>query len=325
MLQSHESEEDKRNTSLRPNLLKEFIGQSEIVSNLKVFIDAAYARKEQMDHILLYGPPGLGKTTLAHITAKELKVNFRSTAGPLLNKAGDLAAILTNLQPKDVLFIDEIHRLNRNIEEILYPAMEDYCLDIVIGEGCGARTLKIDLPVFTLIGATTRFGLLSSPLRDRFGIPLHLEFYSIEELILVIIRAAKVINTNIDNDGAREIALRSRGTPRIALRLLRRLRDFLEVKGYNIIDRSFVNQILSKLGINNIGLDKLDISYLKFIFHSNGAVGLETIAAALSEDINNIEETIEPYLIKINFLQRTPRGRIITPQAIQYLTDNLLV
>ncbi|KJV69146.1 Holliday junction branch migration DNA helicase RuvB [Candidatus Neoehrlichia procyonis] len=325
MLKSHESEEDKRNISLRPNLLEEFIGQSEIVSNLKVFIDAAYARKEQMDHILLYGPPGLGKTTLAHITAKELKVNFRSTAGPLLNKAGDLAAILTNLQPRDVLFIDEIHRLNRNIEEILYPAMEDYCLDIVIGEGCGARTLKIDLPVFTLIGATTRFGLLSNPLRDRFGIPLHLEFYSIEELILVIKRAAKVINTNIDNDGAKEIALRSRGTPRIALRLLRRLRDFLEVKGYSVINSSFVIQILSKLGISNVGLDKLDIRYLKFIFDSEGAVGLETIAAALSEDVNNIEETIEPYLIKINFIQRTPRGRVITPKAMQYLTDNALV
>ncbi|WDM85118.1 Holliday junction branch migration DNA helicase RuvB [Ehrlichia sp. JZT12] len=321
ILQSTECLEDQQNISMRPNFLDDFIGQSSVVDNLKIFINAAYTRQEPMDHVLLYGPPGLGKTTLAHIIAKELKVNFRSTAGPLISKAGDLAAILTNLQAKDILFIDEIHRLNRNIEEILYSAMEDFCLDIVVGEGCGARTLRVDLPPFTLIGATTRIGLLSNPLRDRFGIPIHLEFYSTEELTKVIQRAAKVIKTNISDNGAQEISFRSRGTPRIALRLLRRIRDFIEVTEQEIITDIFADQVLLRLGIDKLGLDRQDIQYLKFIYDSNNPTGIDTISSALSEDTGNIEETIEPYLIKINFIQRTPRGRIITQKAISYLTE----
>ncbi|MCU7611709.1 Holliday junction branch migration DNA helicase RuvB [Anaplasma capra] len=314
--------EDYRNVILRPSLIEEFVGQTEVIRNLKIFIKSAYGRREPMDHVLLYGPPGLGKTTLAHIIAKELKVNFRSTAGPLLTKAGDLAAILTNLQPMDVLFIDEIHRLNKNIEEVLYSAMEDFCLDIVVGEGCGARTLKIDIPVFTLIGATTRFGLISNPLRDRFGIPLHLEFYSVDELVLVIKRAANAICTSIDDSGALEIASRSRGTPRIALRLFRRVRDFLECEECNAIDGNFADHALSRLGIDSAGFDKMDLKYLKFVFSANGPVGIDTIASALSEDIGNIEETIEPYLIKTCFIQRTPRGRILTQKGIEYLLNN---
>ncbi|GAT75584.1 Holliday junction DNA helicase RuvB [Ehrlichia ruminantium] len=321
ILQSSECIEDQQNISMRPNLLDEFIGQSSVVSNLKIFIDAAYERKEPIDHILLYGPPGLGKTTLAHIIAKELKVNFRSTAGPLLSKAGDLAAILTNLQARDVLFIDEIHRLNRNIEEILYSAMEDFSLDIIVGEGCGARTLRVDIPPFTLIGATTRIGLLSNPLRDRFGIPMHLEFYSTEELTKVIKRAAKVIHTNISNNGAEEISLRSRGTPRIALRLLRRIRDFISVTKQDTITHEFADQALLRLGIDKLGLDRQDIKYLQFIYEANNPIGIDTISSALSEDTGNIEETIEPYLIKINFIQRTPRGRVITQKAISYLNE----
>ena len=240
--------EDTRSHALRPSLIEEFVGQSKIIENLKIFIKAAYERRASLDHVLLYGPPGLGKTTLAHIIAKELKVNFRSTSGPLLSKAGDLAAILTNLQPMDVLFIDEIHRLHRNIEEILYSAMEDFCLDIVVGEGCGARTLRIDLPSFTLIGATTRFGLISNPLRDRFGIPLHLEFYAVDELILVLQRAANALSTSLDESGAHEIASRSRGTPRIALRLLRRVRDFMTVERRETIDANFADASLVNLG-----------------------------------------------------------------------------
>ncbi|ACM49017.1 Holliday junction DNA helicase RuvB [Anaplasma marginale str. Dawn] len=315
--------EDHRNVALRPCLIEEFVGQTEVIKNLKVFIQSAYERREPMDHVLLYGPPGLGKTTLAHIIAKELKVNFRSTAGPLLSKAGDLAAILTNLQPMDVLFIDEIHRLNRNIEEVLYSAMEDYCLDIVVGEGCGARTLKIDIPAFTLIGATTRFGLISNPLRDRFGIPLHLEFYSVDELVLVIKRAAGVICTSIDDSGAREIASRSRGTPRIALRLFRRVRDFLEFeRKHGTIDGNFANSALFRLGIDGAGFDKMDLKYLKFVFEAKGPVGIDTIASALSEDVGNIEETIEPYLIKTCFIQRTPRGRVLTQKGFEYLLSS---
>ncbi|WP_044104745.1 Holliday junction branch migration DNA helicase RuvB [Anaplasma phagocytophilum] len=313
--------EDERNFALRPSLIEEFVGQSEIIGNLKVFIKSAYERRATLDHVLLYGPPGLGKTTLAHIIAKELKVSLRSTSGPLLSKAGDLAAILTNLQPMDVLFIDEIHRLHRNIEEILYSAMEDCCLDIVVGEGCGARTLRIDLPAFTLVGATTRFGLISNPLRDRFGIPLHLEFYSVEELMLVIKRAAHVICTDIDDSGAYEIASRSRGTPRIALRLFRRVRDFMVVERQSIIDNHFADSALFNLGVDKSGLDKMDIKYLSFIYEAKNAVGIETIAAALSEDVGNIEETIEPYLLKIGFIQRTPRGRILTTKAIEHLMN----
>ena len=311
--------EDDRALSVRPNLLDEFIGQSKVVENLEVFIKSAYERRAPLDHVLLYGPPGLGKTTLAHIIAKELKVNFRATSGPLLSKAGDLAAILTNLQSMDVLFIDEIHRLHKNIEEILYPALEDCCLDIVVGEGCGAKTIRIDLPRFTLIGATTRFGLISNPLRDRFGIPLHLEFYSTDELILVVKRAARITCTNIDDSGAQEIASRSRGTPRIALRLFRRVRDFLTVEGGSKIDAEFADSSLRNLGVDGMGLDNMDIKYLQFLYEARTAVGIETIAAALSEDVGNIAETIEPYLLKIGFIQRTPRGRIITPKALEYL------
>lgn len=314
--------EDERNFTLRPSLIEEFVGQSKIVENLKVFIKSAYERRAPLDHVLLYGPPGLGKTTLAHIIAKELKVNFRSTSGPLLSKAGDLAAILTNLQPMDVLFIDEIHRLHKNIEEVLYSAMEDCCLDIVVGEGCGARTLRIDLPIFTLIGATTRFGLISNPMRDRFGIPLHLEFYSVDELVQVIKRAAHVICANIDDSGAYEIASRSRGTPRIALRLFRRVRDFMTVEKKNKIDAEFAKGALLSLEVDHAGLDKMDIKYLTFIYEARNAVGIDTIAAALSEDVGNIEETIEPYLLKIGFVQRTPRGRVLTAQAIEHLMQS---
>ncbi|QJC27278.1 holliday junction ATP-dependent DNA helicase RuvB [Anaplasma platys] len=314
--------EDERNFTPRPSLIEEFVGQSKIVENLKVFIKSAYERRAPLDHVLLYGPPGLGKTTLAHIIAKELKVNFRSTSGPLLSKAGDLAAILTNLQPMDVLFIDEIHRLHKNIEEVLYSAMEDCCLDIVVGEGCGARTLRIDLPIFTLIGATTRFGLISNPLRDRFGIPLHLEFYSVDELVQVIKRAAHVICANIDDSGAHEIASRSRGTPRIALRLFRRVRDFMTVEKKNKIDAEFAKGALLSLEVDHAGLDKMDIKYLIFIYEARNAVGIDTIAAALSEDVGNIEETIEPYLLKIGFVQRTPRGRVLTAQAIEHLMQS---
>lgn len=314
--------EDERNFTLRPSLIEEFVGQSKIVENLKVFIKSAYERRAPLDHVLLYGPPGLGKTTLAQIIAKELKVNFRSTSGPLLSKAGDLAAILTNLQPMDVLFIDEIHRLHKNIEEVLYSAMEDCCLDIVVGEGCGARTLRIDLPIFTLIGATTRFGLISNPLRDRFGIPLHLEFYSVDELVQVIKRAAHVICANIDDSGAHEIASRSRGTPRIALRLFRRVRDFMTVEKKNKIDAEFAKSALLSLEVDHAGLDKMDIKYLVFIYEARNAVGIDTIAAALSEDVGNIEETIEPYLLKIGFVQRTPRGRVLTAQAIEHLMQS---
>ncbi len=322
MLSGSECEEDARNTNLRPEKLDDFTGQKNIVQNLKVFVNAAYTRGEAMDHVLLYGPPGLGKTTLAHVIAKELRVSFRATSGPLLSKAGDLAAILTNLQAKDVLFIDEIHRLSSNIEEVLYTAMEDYCLDIIVGEGCSARTLRIDIPHFTLVGATTRLGLLSNPLRDRFGIPIHLEFYSFAELVSIVKRGANLLSTSIDDEGAKEIANRARGTPRIALRLLKRIRDFLQDSS-DIITHNIADYALLKLGIDKIGLDKLDINYLKFVANSANPVGIDTISVALSEDSGNIEEAVEPYLIRINFLQRTPRGRILTAQAIDYLNSKV--
>lgn len=320
ILSGNEYEEDVRNVNIRPEKLDDFTGQKNAIQNLKIFVSAAYARGEAMDHVLLYGPPGLGKTTLAHIIAKELRASFRATSGPLLSKAGDLAAILTNLQAKDVLFIDEIHRLSSNIEEVLYTAMEDYCLDIIVGEGCSARTLRIDIPPFTLVGATTRLGLLSGPLRDRFGIPVHLEFYSFEELISIIKRGASLLSTSVDNEGAQEIANRSRGTPRIALRLLRRIRDFLQ-NSSDTITHSIADYALQKLGIDKMGLDKLDINYLKFIANSADPVGIDTISVALSEDRGNLEEAVEPYLIRINFLQRTPRGRVLTSQARDYLNN----
>ena len=307
--------------SLRPHLLNEFVGQEHIKSNLSIFIKAAQNRNEPLDHTLFYGPPGLGKTSLAHIIAKEMGVNFKATSGPTLSKAADLAAILTNLQENDVLFIDEIHRLNTNIEEILYPAMEDFFLDIIIGEGPAARSVRIDLPRFTLIGATTRLGLISNPLRDRFGIPLRLNFYKVEELVKVINRAANLLNTKITKDGAQEIAQRSRGTPRIALRLLKRIRDFASVENRPEIDAALADSALTRLEVDKAGLDSNDYRYLKFIVdnYNGGPVGVETIASALSEQRDAIEETIEPYLIQIGLLQRTPRGRVITNGAFVHL------
>ncbi len=308
-------------TNLRPQTLTEFEGQVAVRRNLQVFIDSARARGEALDHVLLVGPPGLGKTTLAQIVARELGVNFRSTSGPVIMKAGDLAAQLTNLEPRDVLFIDEIHRLNPAIEEILYPAMEDFQLDLIIGAGPAARSVKIDLAHFTLIGATTCAGLLTTPLRDRFGIPLRLNFYTTEELQRIVVRAAKVIGLALAEDGANEIARRSRGTPRIAGRLLRRIRDFAVVERDSPVTRALADRALRRLDVDPIGLDQMDQRYLdavavKFV---GGPVGVETIAAALSEPRDAIEDIIEPYLIQLGFLQRTPRGRLLTPHAFRHL------
>jgi Holliday junction DNA helicase RuvB len=301
--------------------LNDFIGQWELKNNLNVFIKSAKIREESLDHTLFYGPPGLGKTTLSHIIASELGVNFKSTSGPILSKAGDLAAILTNLQPNDVLFIDEIHRLHTTVEEVLYSAMEDFKLDIIIGEGPAARIIKIDLPRFTLIGATTRLGLLSNPLRDRFGIPLKLNFYSYEELLQIIKRDCILLKTGISDDGAYEIARRSRGTPRIAIRLLKRVRDFSVVAQKTEIDRGIVDLALSRLNVDNIGLDGSDLKYLNFIIknYGGGPVGIDTISAGLSEERDSIEDTIEPYLIQCGFINKTARGRIITKTAYDHL------
>jgi Holliday junction DNA helicase RuvB len=310
---------------LRPILLKEFIGQEHMKANLSVFMSAAQKRSEALDHTLLYGPPGLGKTTIAHIISREMGSNIKSTSGPAISKAADLAAILTNLQKNDVLFIDEIHRLSTNIEEVLYSAMEDYELDIIIGDGPAARSMRISLPHFTLVGATTRLGLLSNPLRDRFGIPLRLEFYRPEELKAVIKRGARILGTAIGDDGAEEIAQRARGTPRIALRLLRRVRDFAHDWGRSGIDRATADEALNRLDVDKVGLDSNDYRYLNFIAqnYGNTPVGVETIAAALSEQRDAIEEVIEPYLLQIGFVQRTPRGRILTPQAITHVAGSL--
>lgn len=307
--------------SLRPLDLSDFIGQEETKHNLKVFLEAAKIRRESLDHTLFYGPPGLGKTTLSHIIANELGVGFKSTSGPILSKAGDLAAILTNLQPNDVLFIDEIHRLHSTIEEVLYSAMEDFKLDIIIGEGPAARTIKIDLPKFTLVAATTRLGLLSNPLRDRFGIPLKLNFYKPNELAKIINRDAQILNTKIDDNGALEIAKRSRGTARIAIRLLKRVRDFAIVAGKNVIDKEIVDLSLNRLNIDRIGLDSSDIKYLMFIVNNyhGGPVGIDTISAGLSEERDSIEDTIEPYLIQCGFLNKTPKGRVLTDVAYSHL------
>ena len=308
-------------TSLRPQLLKEFIGQAQACQNLKVFIEAARKRKEALDHVLFFGPPGLGKTTLAQIMARELGVNFRATSGPVIAKAGDLAALVTNLEPHDILFIDEIHRLNPAVEEILYPAMEDYQLDIIIGEGPAARSVKIDLPPFTLIGATTRSGLITTPLRDRFGIPIRLSFYSADELCEVVHRGARVLDLRLTDEGAREIAARSRGTPRIAGRLLRRVRDFAFVSGDQKIDRTVADQALTQLEVDDLGLDAMDHRYLRCIgeTYSGGPVGIETLAAALSEPRDAIEDIIEPYLMQTGLVQRTPRGRALTESAYRHL------
>ncbi len=316
-----EKEEDIASHALRPLALAEFTGQKEVRENLEIFIKAARGRGDILDHVLLYGPPGLGKTTLAQIIAREMKVGFRPTSGPLLTKTGDLAAILTNLQAGDVLFVDEIHRLNPAVEEVLYSAIEDFKLDVIIGEGPAARSIRIDLPKFTMVGATTRLGLIAGPLRDRFGIPLRLRFYDVDDLQYVIERAASLLAIAINKQGAQEIALRSRGTPRIAIRLLRRVRDFANAAGIDIIDKKLADNALSRLEIDNSGLDSADHRYLRYIadHYSGGPVGVETIAAGLSEQRDVIEETIEPYLLQIGFLQRSPRGRILTTTALAHL------
>lgn len=314
-------EDDNSETSLRPQRLSEFIGQQQARANLKIFIDAAKARNEALDHVLLVGPPGLGKTTLAQIVSRELGVNFRATSGPVIAKAGDLAALLTNLEERDVLFIDEIHRLNPAVEEVLYPAMEDFQLDLIIGEGPAARSVKIDLAKFTLVGATTRAGLLTNPLRDRFGIPLRLNFYTEAELELIVTRGARVLGIGMTEEGANEIARRSRGTPRIAGRLLRRVRDFAHAAGNSEIDRKLADRALVQLEVDASGLDAMDRRYLTTIAmnYGGGPVGVETLAAALSEPRDAIEEIIEPFLIQKGFLQRTPRGRLITSHAFKHL------
>lgn len=312
---------DDVDSSIRPLQLGEFIGQQQAQENLKVFIQAAKTRGEALDHVLFVGPPGLGKTTLAQIVARELGVNFRSTSGPVIAKAGDLAAQLTNLDERDVLFIDEIHRLNPAVEEILYPAMEDYQLDLIIGEGPAARSVKIDLPKFTLVGATTRAGLLTTPLRDRFGIPIRLNFYTVAELELIVTRGARVLGIGMSEDGANEIARRARGTPRIAGRLLRRVRDVAIVEGAATVTRAIADKALTMLDVDSIGLDLMDRRYLLTIAEkfSGGPVGIETMAAALSEPRDAIEDIIEPYLLQQGFLQRTPRGRLLTDAAFRHL------
>ena len=315
------NERDTAELSLRPASLDEFIGQRQLRENLRVFVDAARGRGEALDHVLLHGPPGLGKTTLAQIVAREMGVGFRATSGPVIARAGDLAAILTNLQPLDVLFIDEIHRLAPAVEEILYPAMEDFQLDLIIGEGPAARSVRIDLPPFTLIGATTRSGLITSPLRERFGIPLRLVFYEADELREIVARGARVLEVTVTEDGAREIARRSRGTPRVAGRLLRRVRDFASVADSESIDAAAADAALARLEVDQRGLDAMDRHYLAIIAdnYGGGPVGVETLAAALSEQRDVIEEVIEPYLIQQGLLQRTPRGRALTVAGYGYL------
>jgi holliday junction DNA helicase RuvB len=313
--------EDAIDTHLRPQRLEEFIGQSKAKQNLRIFIEAAKARGEALDHVLFAGPPGLGKTTLAQIMSRELGVNFKATSGPIIAKAGDLAALLTNLEERDVLFIDEIHRLNPAVEEVLYPAMEDFQLDLIIGEGPAARSVKIDLAKFTLVGATTRTGLLTTPLRDRFGIPVRLDFYNEDELLLIVKRGARVMQMGIAEEGALEIARRARGTPRIAGRLLRRVRDFAAVAGADVIDKVLADRALSALDVDSRGLDSLDHRYLKCIAlnFGGGPVGIDTIAASLSESRDALEDIVEPYLLQLGFLNRTPRGRLLTPHAFRHL------
>lgn len=316
-----EQEADGWQYSLRPRLLNEYIGQTQVKDNLSIFIKAAAARHEALDHVLLFGPPGLGKTTLANIIANELNVNIRVTSGPAIERQGDLAAILSNLGDNDVLFIDEIHRLSKTVEEILYSAMEDFALDIIIGKGPAARSVRLDLPHFTLIGATTRLGAIAAPLRDRFGVQCCLEFYKPEELQFIITRAAEILNVKIDKEGAMEIARRSRGTPRIANRLLKRVRDFAQVLGVEIIDRQLADEALAKLEVDRYGFDRNDRKILTTIVKTfgGGPVGIETIAAAVSEESSTIEDVIEPYLMQQGMLNRTSRGRMATRETYRYL------
>ena len=313
--------EDTGEQSLRPLVLGEFIGQQKLRENLAVFIEAARGRDEAMDHVLFYGPPGLGKTTLAQIVARELGVGFRMTSGPVITRAGDLAALLTNLQPRDVLFIDEIHRLSPAVEEVLYPAMEDFQLDLIIGEGPAARSVRIDLPKFTLVGATTRLGLITTPLRERFGIPMRLNFYEPKELDLIVRRGARVVDLNINDSGAMEIARRARGTPRVAGRLLRRVRDFATVAKMKVVDQKAADEMLKRLDVDDLGLDAMDRRYLRLIadHYGGGPVGVETLAAALSEQRDTIEDAIEPFLIQQGLLQRSPRGRMLTITGYRHL------
>jgi Holliday junction DNA helicase RuvB len=313
-------EEDYDEISLRPRRFNEYIGQTKVKENLMVFIEAARQRKEALDHVLLYGPPGLGKTTLAGIIASELGVNFRITSGPAIEKAGDLAALLTNLNSYDVLFIDEIHRLNRSVEEILYPAMEDYAIDIIIGKGPSARSIRLDLPPFTLIGATTRAGMLTSPLRDRFGVISRLELYSSEELKQIIKRSASILKVEIDDEGAQEIAKRSRGTPRVANRLLKRVRDFAQIKADGYINLETANMGLDALEIDSIGLDGVDINMLMSIIHKfdGGPVGIDTLAASIGEETETIEDVYEPFLLQLGFINKTPRGRVTTKACYEH-------
>lgn len=305
-------------TGLRPQSLDDFVGQKSLCDNLRVFIEAAKKRGDALDHTLLFGPPGLGKTTLAQIISKELGVGFRPTAGPMISKAGDLAAILTNLEPRDVLFIDEIHRLNPTVEEVLYSAMEDFQLDIIIGEGPAARSVRIDLPPFTLVGATTRSGLLSTPLRDRFGIPMRLEFYTTDDLMKIVKRGSKLLNLNMTEEGAHEVAKRSRGTPRVAGRLLRRVRDFA---GDTPVDAALADRALTRLDVDKSGLDAMDRRYLRCIAekYAGGPVGADTLSAALSEERDTIEEVIEPYLMQLGLVMRTPRGRTLSAAGYKHL------
>ena len=315
-----EQQEDA-DTKLRPQRLKEFVGQRQLCENLSVFISAASGRSEPLDHVLLHGPPGLGKTTLAQIVSRELGVGFRATSGPMIAKAGDLAAILTNLEARDVLFIDEIHRLNPAIEEVLYPAMEDFQLDLIIGEGPAARSVRIELQPFTLIGATTRSGLLTTPLRDRFGIPMRLEFYKPEELVRIVERGAKILGLDLSPDGAFEIAKRSRGTPRVAGRLLRRVRDFAAVDEIALVDAKVADKALKRLEVDALGLDAMDRRYLTCIaeFYNGGPVGVDTLSAALAEERDTLEDVVEPFLIQQGLLQRTPRGRILADSGYRHI------
>ena len=321
LITANEQSEDNTDGNIRPQELSNFIGQTQVRENLRVFVDAARGRSEAMDHVLLHGPPGLGKTTLAQIIARELRVGFRATSGPVIAKAGDLAAILTNLQTYDVLFIDEIHRLNPAVEEILYPALEDFQLDLIIGEGPAARSVRIDLQPFTLVGATTRSGLITTPLRDRFGILLHLQFYGVDDLKAIIQRGAAILGINVLEDGAMEIAKRSRGTPRVAGRLLRRVRDFASISGTQAVDAKVADMGLNKLEVDSRGLDALDRRYLVCIANNygGGPVGVETLSAALSEERDTIEEVVEPYLIQQGLLMRTPRGRVLAEGAYRHL------